>query len=86
MTRAPKERCKDVVGKLCRLTREVHTKGGDTHLIGSRWRVYITHRGMFALEGVDEKGVRQARANGTIQRIIRKIPRNYFEVETGVAQ
>lgn len=44
-------KCRDIVGRDVVLTREIVTRGGDTHPSGAAFVVASTHRGRFSLRG-----------------------------------
>lgn len=46
-----KIKCRDIVGRDVVLTREITTRGGDTHPAGSVFSVSSTWRGRFSLRG-----------------------------------
>lgn len=48
----PRERCKDLVGRTVRLTREVERRDGVRFRRGTRMRITGTYRGRYYLEMV----------------------------------
>lgn len=82
--RTPKKllaQCKALVGRTCRLAREVHTRGGAVYAVGTRWRVHATWRGRFTIEGVDDAGATELAPNGCIARLVRNVDRGSFDLE-----
>ena len=42
--------------KAVRLTRTIHTQGGETYDKGTLWRTTKPHRGKFTIIGIDSRG------------------------------
>jgi hypothetical protein len=75
------ERCKDVVGKHVRLTREIVNGRGEKFPPGSHWNVYGTHRGHFQLEAANEKGETLYTPSRALVSAIRHVRRQDFQIE-----
>lgn len=74
-------RCKDVVGCVVKLRADIESRGGDKYSKGSRWRVFLTHRGRFALEAIDADNATITSSSGAIKHILRKVRREDFDIE-----
>lgn len=70
----PKELCRDLVGKKCRLVRDIETKAGDKFTKGELLTISSTHRGRFHLTAELPSGVTDW------VRTIRQVPRHDFEL------
>jgi hypothetical protein len=71
--------CREYVGKMVVLYRDVTTRGGKTYKKGMRMRVSSTHRGRFELELVTPTGKTKIKG-GCIAGFVRKVDRDVFEV------
>lgn len=69
--------CRDYVGRIVVLQRDVTTKGGTTYKAGTRMNVSSTHRGKFELELVTPTGKTMIK-NGCIAGSVRKVDKGAF--------
>lgn len=77
--------CKAIVGRTCRLTREIRTRGGNVYPAGSRWEVCSTWRGRFAIHGIDDAGEVELNERDCIARHVRNVAREDFVLEERAA-
>lgn len=89
------KRCKAIVGKAVRTTREIRTRGGDVYPAGTMWRVSSTWRGSFAITGITDDGRTQfvqpgeekptrGIQIGCVSRHVRGVERGAFDLVDGV--